>query len=133
MGVYSAHTPHTGVGDNVSVWPDLENEPQPDALLCLDAAAGGTSMIDADGYIASPPELIVEIVASSASYDLHNKLLHDKLRVYPRCGVQEYLVWRVYDQAIDWFALSEGRYLPVRTMSCAVASFPAFGLTVRPC
>lgn len=110
LGVYSAHTPHTGVGDSVSVRLDLENEPQPDALLRLDTAAGGASVIDADGYISGPPELIVEIAASSASYDLH-----DKLRVYRRCGVQEYLVWRVYDQEIDWFALNEGRYesLPV--------------------
>ncbi len=67
-------------------------------------------MIDADGYISGPTELIVEIAASSASYDLH-----DKLRVYRRCGVQEYLVWRVYDQEIDWFTLNKGRYesLPV--------------------
>ncbi|WP_448562570.1 Uma2 family endonuclease [Trichothermofontia sp.] len=55
---------------------------------------------DYDDYIEGAPELIVEIAASSASYDLH-----DKLRVYPRNGVQEYLVWQTYSQALDWFYL----------------------------
>lgn len=108
LGVYSAATPGTGVGDNASIRLDLENEPQPDALLRLERAAGGASTIDADGYVEGPPELVVEIAASSASYDLH-----DKLRVYRRHGVQEYVVWRVYDGQIDWFALHEGRYEPL--------------------
>ena len=47
------------------------------------------------------PELIVEIAASSAAIDLH-----DKLRSYRRNGVQEYEVWRVLEQQIDWFELS---------------------------
>jgi Uma2 family endonuclease len=49
--------------------------------------------------------LIAEIAASSASYDLH-----DKLRAYQRNGVLEYVVWRVWDRAIDWLVLREGRY-----------------------
>jgi Uma2 family endonuclease len=39
--------------------------------------------------------------------------LHDKLRVYQRNGVLEYVVWRVWDRAIDWFVLREGRYEPL--------------------
>jgi Uma2 family endonuclease len=39
------------------------------------------------------PELIVEIAASTASYDLH-----DKLRAYRRNGVREYLVWVVLEE-----------------------------------
>ncbi len=49
---------------------------------------------------------LCEIAGSSVSYDLHAKL-----NVYRRNGVQEYLVWRVNDQAIDWFYLHEGEYL----------------------
>jgi Uma2 family endonuclease len=45
------------------------------------------------------------VAASSASYDLH-----DKLRVYRRNGVLEYVVWRVLDQEVDWFILRDGRY-----------------------
>ncbi|MEB3343019.1 Uma2 family endonuclease [Okeania sp.] len=45
-----------------------------------------------DGYVEGAPELIVEISASSASIDLH-----DKLKAYRSNQVQEYLVWRFYD------------------------------------
>ena len=51
------------------------------------------------------PELVSEIAASSASYDLH-----DKLAAYERNGVLEYIVWRVQDEAIDWFRLHDGKY-----------------------
>ena len=32
------------------------------------------------------------------------------MNVYRRNGVQEYIVWRVYDRAIDWFELKDGAY-----------------------
>ncbi len=51
------------------------------------------------------PELVAEIAASSASYDLH-----DKLNAYRRNGVREYVVWRVWDGAVDWFVLRAGRF-----------------------
>ena len=47
----------------------------------------------------------MEIAASSVSYDLH-----DKLRVYRRNGVREYVVWRVHDRQIDWFVLADDEY-----------------------
>lgn len=46
------------------------------------------------------------MAASSASYDLH-----DKLEDYRRAGVPEYVVWRTIDRAIDWFDLIDGRYV----------------------
>ena len=49
--------------------------------------------------------MAIEVTASRASYDLH-----DKLRAYRRNGIQEYIVWRVLDQELDWFVLREGRY-----------------------
>ncbi len=52
------------------------------------------------------PELIVEIAASSASIDLH-----EKLKVYRRNQVQEYLVWQVYESQFNWFRLTEGEYI----------------------
>jgi Uma2 family endonuclease len=39
--------------------------------------------------------------------------LGDKKRAYRRNGVQEYIVWQVYDQRIDWFYLEEGEYRPL--------------------
>lgn len=105
LGFYCAHTPGVRIGDNATVRLDLDNELQPDALLRIPPEYGGRSHIDEDGYVAGPPELIAEVAASSVSYDLH-----DKLKVYQRSGVREYLVWRVLDGALDWFVLREGRY-----------------------
>jgi Uma2 family endonuclease len=58
-----------------------------------------------DGYLSGPPELVVEVAASSAAYDLH-----EKLRIYRRNGVQEYLVLSVYEQQTHWFQLVDSEY-----------------------
>lgn len=108
LGVYRAATPGVMLCDNATVRLDLDNEPQPDALLRIDPSVGGQSRISDDDYIEGAPELIVEIAASTASYDLH-----DKLRVYRRNGVQEYLIWQVYDRQLNWFRLKEGEYVPL--------------------
>lgn len=105
LGIYQAHTPGVKLGDNATVRLDADNEVQPDALLRLERACGGASWISEDDYLEGSPELIVEIAASSASYDLH-----DKKNIYRRNGVQEYVVWRVDDEAVDWFRLREGVY-----------------------
>ena len=103
LGVYRAATPGVFGAGNTTVRLDLDNEPQPDVLLRLDR--GGRSRIDDDGYVDGAPELVVEVAASSASYDLH-----DKLRAYRRNGVPEYVVWRVLDGGLDWFVLRDGSY-----------------------
>jgi len=105
---YSAATPGVDLADNTTVRLDVDNEVQPDALLRLEPEAGGHSRISADDYVEGAPELIVEVASSSAAYDLH-----DKLHVYRRNGVQEYAVWQVLDERLDWFRLDEGRYVPV--------------------
>ena len=102
---YAAHTPGVGVADNTSVRLDLDNEPQPDALLLIDPAYGGQSRRSADDFIEGAPELVAEVASSSVSYDLHAKL-----HVYRRNGVREYVVWRVLNQEIDWFVLRAGQY-----------------------
>jgi Uma2 family endonuclease len=90
------------IGDNATVRLDRPNEPQPDALLRYE---NGTSRLIEEGYIEGPPELAFEISASSASLDLY-----EKREVYRRNGVQEYVVWRVFDGEVDWFELREGQY-----------------------
>jgi len=102
---YEAGTPGVEAGDNGTIRLDLDNEPQPDALLFIDPACGGQARIDADDYIEGAPELVAEVASSSASYDLHVKL-----RVYRRNGVREYIVWRVLEQELDWFVLRDGQY-----------------------
>ncbi len=110
LSPYWIATPGIELMDNATVRLDEENEPQPDACLRLEESLGGQSRITEDDYIEGAPELIVEIAASSVSYDLH-----DKKQVYCRNGVREYLVWRVLEQALDWFVLQDGAYvaLPV--------------------
>jgi Uma2 family endonuclease len=76
--------------------------------LRVEDVAEGHSRISEDDYLEGAPELIVEVAASSASYDLH-----EKLRVYRRNGVQEYMVWRVYDKQVDWFHLVNEEYVPL--------------------
>lgn len=61
-----------------------------------------------DDYVEGAPELIVEIAGSSAACESH-----DKRRAYLRNGVQEYVVWRVNDQAVDWFVVNDGDYKPL--------------------
>ncbi|WGV28200.1 Uma2 family endonuclease [Halotia branconii] len=103
LATYKAATPGVGLADNTTVLIDADNELQPDALLRIEI--DGQSRINKNDYVEGAPELIVEIAASSASYDLH-----EKLKVYRRNQVQEYLVWRVYDQQFDWFKLDKGDY-----------------------
>lgn len=106
--VYRSATPGVLAGDNATLRFDGDNEPQPDALLAIETACGGQSHIDEGGFFTGPPELIAEVASSSASYDLH-----DKMGVYCRQGVSEYIVWRVRDGEIDWFRLNEGKYVPL--------------------
>jgi Uma2 family endonuclease len=109
LGVYAAATPYVSVADNVTVKLEEDTTVQPDALLIIDPAHGGQATITDDDYLAGAPELIVEIAASSAAYDLH-----DKRAAYARSGVREYLVVQMYERRIDWFVLREGQYEPVQ-------------------
>lgn len=105
LGVYEAATPGVETADNSTARLDLDNEPQPDAMLLIDPARGGQTRISDDDYVQSASELVAEIASSSASFDLNAKL-----HVYRRNGVREYIVWRVMDREIDWFHLHEGEY-----------------------
>jgi Uma2 family endonuclease len=108
LSAYSASTPGLEVSDNATVRLDLDNEPQPDLLLRI--VPGGQSRVDPGGFIDGAPELVAEIASSSAAYDLHQKL-----NVYRRHGVREYIVWRVLEQGIDWFVLRDGSYERLHT------------------
>lgn len=99
---YHAATPGLRLLDNATVRLDAENEVQPDAALCV-ADGGQTTVVGA--FLHGAPELIVEIASSSAAYDLH-----EKLRVYRRAGVREYVVLLTLEQETVWYRLNEGRY-----------------------
>ena len=105
LTVYRAATKGLFLGDNGTVRLDFENEVLPDAFLYVPEKLGGRAKVSEDDYVERPPELIVEIAASSASYDMHQKK-----RVFARNGAKEYLVFQVYEQKVDWFVLRDGVY-----------------------
>jgi Uma2 family endonuclease len=104
---YQIATPGVDLGIETTVLLDLDNEPQPDALLRIEN--GGNSQINDDDYVEGAPELIAEIAASSASYDLN-----DKKKAYRRNGVQEYIVWQIRKNRLHWFRLEQGKYVSIK-------------------
>jgi hypothetical protein len=103
LSAYWVATPGSQLGIEPTVRLDLDNEPQPDAVLFI---PGNGASITEDDYISGAPELVAEISASTVSIDLNAKK-----QVYQRNGVREYIVWRTLQQEIDWFSLQNGEYV----------------------
>jgi hypothetical protein len=128
--VYYASKTHgiNEFGDNGTVRLDNDNEPQPDLFLMLPVQLGGKAKVDEDDYITGPPALVCEVSASSVSIDLHLKL-----NAYRRNGVQEYLVWRTQDAAVDWFSLEAGNFVQLTHDSDGILRSRIFpGLWLKP-
>ena len=64
---YATATPGVSGGDNATLRLDLDNEPQPDLLLRILTEHGGSCRVGPGQYLEGPPELVVEIAASSVS------------------------------------------------------------------
>lgn len=126
LGNYKVATPGVRLGDNPTVRLDSDNEPQPDALLMIDGAMGRARLSD-DGYVEGAPELVAEVAASSVAIDKG-----DKKRAYRRNGVQEYLVWQVFDQRLDWYQLEAEDYVPLTATEGIICSavFPGLWLDI---
>lgn len=125
LGTYWAATPGLELLDNATVILDRENEVQPDAALCI--VKGGQTR-PRGNYLQGAPELIVEVAATSAAYDLH-----EKLRVYRRSGVREYVVLLAQERQTIWHRLNEGRYDIVTADEDGVIRSEVFpGLHFRP-
>lgn len=126
LGVYRTATPGVSVADNTTTRLDLDNEPQPDALLRIEM--GGTSTISDDGYIEGAPELVAEIATSSAAIDLGAKK-----NAYRRNGVQEYLVWQTFENRFSWFRLQAEEFVLIEPDADGIirsSSFPGLWLAV---
>jgi Putative restriction endonuclease len=104
--VYQTFTPGVEIADAPTVRLDKDNQPQPDVVLLINPLAGGQAILSDDDYVEGAPELLAEISASTVSIDSGAKK-----RAYEHNGVQEYIVWRVLDQAVDWFRLENGKYV----------------------
>jgi hypothetical protein len=106
LWTYRAFTPGTAVGAEASVRLGSSSEPQPDAAMFIRPENGGRVRISADDYVEGGPELAAEVATSSIPLDTGLKL-----QMYLRYDVQEYIIWRVPDQEIDWFVRRGGQYV----------------------
>lgn len=122
LGFYQMSTNGLDLLDNVTYIAGDIYEPQPDAILRIEENRGGKSWVNDDDYLEGAPELVVEISSSTASYDLH-----DKFELYEQKGVQEYIVWRVLDNQIDWFSLENGKYQRLSANKQAIIESKVFG------
>lgn len=125
---YSVATSGVDSLDNVSYVARDDYEPQPDCVMRIEEACGGKSRVNDDDYLEGSPELIVEIASSSVSFDLR-----EKFELYEQKGVSEYIVWRVLDEQIDWFALENGKYKKLTANEHGIVEsrvFPGLNLNV---
>jgi Uma2 family endonuclease len=106
--VYRAGTQGVHAYDNSTVLLPPVDEPQPDAIVVIKPEFGGLTRFE-NGYLTGPPELVIEVAASSVSYDLHSKY-----RMYERTGIQEYAVAVVGRKEVRWFAAENGRFMPIQ-------------------
>lgn len=106
---YTLTAPGVVQGGGGTIYLDATTEVQPDAFLFWEPAVrpGGIRR-RSDDYLEGSPELVVEVAASSVSYDLH-----DKLEAYRRAGVPEYIVRQIFDGRILWLRLRDGIYVPL--------------------
>ena len=102
---YWVATEGVTVSDNGTVQVGPEDEPQPDVAMRIDADCGGRVQVNSAGFLQGSPEMAAEVAASSAIY-----VLHIKFDMYRKFGVRVYLVWRVYDNDLDWYVLRDGKY-----------------------
>ncbi len=105
LGTYRRDLPFVRGGGNTTTILGDDSEPQPDQHLRIQESKGGLSRI-VDGWVTGAPELIVEVGASSRSYDLG-----PKKGDYERAGVREYVFVGPDDGRVRWFLLREGRYV----------------------
>jgi len=124
---YLEAVPGLDGGLDASVGLDDLNEPQPDAYLFLPSGMSKVIVTD-EGYLEGPPDFVAEVSASTTSIDLHHKF-----EAYRRNGVREYLVWRVLDRQVDWFALATDKYVPLSVDADGILRSRAFpGLWLDP-
>lgn len=128
LGTYAGRTPGVQLSVESTVYPGPDSEVQPDALLYRIPFVPGRLHRTAEGHLVGAPDLIVEIAASSASYDTH-----DKNEAYRRAGVPAYVVYRTLDAGVDWFRLVDGRSIRIEPNAQGMiesTSFPGLRLHV---
>lgn len=104
VGVYESRNPGVEALDNGSVLI-LGSEVQPD--VSLRRVAGGSSA-ESPQRIEGPPELVIEVSASSFAYDSTLKRA-----LYERAGVLECLLIQVHERRIQWWTRTGAAYTTI--------------------
>ena len=105
LSLYLARHPDLIGGDNATIHLRPGHTVQPDLFLMLPPGRGGRARVGDDDYVHGPPELVIEVAASTASLDAHAKA-----EAYHAAGVPEYLLWRTLENRVDWFERTDDRY-----------------------
>jgi hypothetical protein len=89
---------------------------------------GGQSAESPDGYIAGPPELVVEVANTTAAIDLHKKKAE-----YERAGVREYVIALAEPKEVRWFLRGRSGFSPLAPGRDGLFRSPTFpGLWLAP-
>ena len=104
LGNYAKSTLGCRGGSNGTWLMSGNNAPQPDLALRILPEYGGQSRYEGE-YPAGAPELIVEV-----SYTTGAKDAGDKLRLYERIGVLEYLIALPAKKQVVWRELAGGKF-----------------------
>jgi Uma2 family endonuclease len=127
LATYRAETPAAISTGPATTILDGKNQVEPDVQMRINPEYGGKWTKEGK-FVKGAPELAVEIAYSTRNIDLGRKK-----RTYQRNGVQEYLVYRTEDRAVDWWELQDGNYVPLpRSEDGSIASrvFPGLVLDV---
>jgi hypothetical protein len=105
LGVYRLATPGLALGHNTSLLVPSD-VPQPDTYLRVLPEYGGKARAEKK-VLRGAPELIVEVCAWSAAYDLNRKF-----EIYQSAGVVEYVTVLLFEREVRWH-VREGERLVV--------------------
>jgi Uma2 family endonuclease len=127
FGYYAASTPGLQSGCNTTILI-LADAPQPDVHLRILPEYGGAVTAD-DKHLAGAPEAIAEICTSDAAYDLHQKL-----DIYERACVKEYIAILLHERELRWNLLTPEGYEPMPASPGGIhrsVSFPGLWIDAR--
>jgi Uma2 family endonuclease len=107
IAVYRSETPGLTSTGPATTLLDGKNVVEPDCQMRIRREYGGNWSLEGENAKGAP-ELACEVSYTSRSIDVCRKK-----RAYERNGVQEYLVFRTEDRAVDWWELRDGVYVPL--------------------
>ena len=127
LSTYAMQTPGAKGLPRVTVLLDDETEAEPDLCIRLERDVGGRSWVNEEGFLAGPPECLIEV----SDHDTEHLDTVDKLHAYERGGVGEYIIFLIREKRVLWF-VREGtkfveRVVPPDGILCP-RSFPGLRL-----